>query len=381
MTTTVRADICVVGGGPAGSTAARRLALLGHSVHLVERAVFPRRRLGDSLAPGISQVLGALGHHAPAGLHPAELFARWAGAEHHAPTFVADRGVFDTFLLDQARTAGVRISQPALARRPRRHDGDGGWRIEVRQADQRFDLECRFLVDAGGRTGLLRGNRRRAVTRTTALYGYWTPSAWEGPDVRVEAGRDEWLCATLLPDSTVDAMVFVERARCMGLARDARSRLYRSLLFTSDLVGPWLGTQLTGTFACDATSSITEDAVGRDWIKIGEAALTLDPLSSQGVQTAMTTAMQGSAAVHSILRRHATASTAAAFYRSYLQRIARLHEELAAEHYSRQRQVEHRQFWIPRAVAPSGSRTVAGAVGSRPEEARPSPVPHSARTS
>ncbi|MFI8432917.1 NAD(P)/FAD-dependent oxidoreductase [Streptomyces sp. NPDC079020] len=346
-----RADICVIGGGPAGSTAARQLALLGHSVHLVERAVFPRRRLGDCLALGISQVLGALGHSDPSGLRPAELLARWAGAEHRSPTFVADRGVFDAFLLDAARTAGVRVSQPALARRPRRHDD--GWRIEVRQAGRCFDLDCRFLIDAGGRAGLLRRNRRRAGARTTALYGYWRPGVRDGPGVRVEAGHDEWLCAALLPDDTINAMVFVERARCAALDGDARRRLYRSTLSASDLIGPWLGTQLTGTFACDATSSIAEGTVGRDWIKIGEAALTLDPLSAQGVQTAMTTAMQGSMAAHSILRRPGTAAAAASFYQAHLRRLARHHDGLAAEHYRRQYQVQDRQFWIPRAVAPS----------------------------
>lgn len=351
MTTTVRADVCVIGGGPAGSTAARRLALLGHSVHLVERAAFPRRRLGECLSPGISQVLDALGHPSPAGLRPAELLARWAGAEHGAPTFVADRGVFDTFLLDEARTAGVQVSQPALARRPRRHDD--GWRVEVRQADRRFDLDCRFLVDAGGRTGPLRRPRHRPGARTTALYGYWRPGTRGGPDVRVEAGHDEWLCAALLPDDTINAMVFVERARCTALDGEARGGLYRSLLSASDLFGPWLGTQITGTFACDATSSIVQGTVGRDWIKVGEAALTLDPLSAQGVQTAMTTAMQGSTAAHSILRWPATAAAVAAHYQAYLERLARHHEGLAAEHYGRQRQVRDRQFWVPRAVVPS----------------------------
>ncbi|GGT16797.1 NAD(P)/FAD-dependent oxidoreductase [Streptomyces purpureus] len=356
MTTTVGADVCVIGGGPAGTTAARRLALLGHSVHLVERAVFPRRRLGECLAPGIAQVLGALGHAAPAGLRPAELLARWAGDEHRSPTFVADRAVFDAFLLEEARRAGVRVSQPALARHPRRHED--GWRVEVRQSGQRFDLDCRFLVDAGGRRGLLRQRRYRGGARTTALYGYWSPGEWDGPEVRVAAGHDEWLCAALLPDATVNAMVFVERARCIALDTDGRQRLYRSLLSAWDLAGSGLGTQITETFACDATSSIAEHTVGPDWIKIGEAALTLDPLSAQGVQTAMTTAMQGSVAAHSILRRPATAATVAAFYHAHLRRLAGHHDGLGAEHYRRQHRVREGRFWTPRSLVPSSPDSV-----------------------
>ncbi len=40
----VVSTVCVVGGGPAGSTFAARMAQLGHDVVLVEQAVFPRRR-------------------------------------------------------------------------------------------------------------------------------------------------------------------------------------------------------------------------------------------------------------------------------------------------------------------------------------------------
>ena len=54
-------DICVVGGGPAGSMLAAQLAAVGHSVVLVERAEFPRRHLGESLTPGVRSLLQASG--------------------------------------------------------------------------------------------------------------------------------------------------------------------------------------------------------------------------------------------------------------------------------------------------------------------------------
>src|SRR5688572_29358999 len=54
-------EICVIGGGPAGSTVARELASLGHDVILVERAPFPRRHIGESLSPGILPLLDLIG--------------------------------------------------------------------------------------------------------------------------------------------------------------------------------------------------------------------------------------------------------------------------------------------------------------------------------
>jgi 2-polyprenyl-6-methoxyphenol hydroxylase-like FAD-dependent oxidoreductase len=50
--TSLRTEICVVGGGPAGAVAAMRLAQLGHDVVLLEKADFPRRHVGEGLSPG-----------------------------------------------------------------------------------------------------------------------------------------------------------------------------------------------------------------------------------------------------------------------------------------------------------------------------------------
>ena len=44
-------DVIVIGGGPAGSTAAALLARAGHSVLLLEKSKFPREHVGESLLP------------------------------------------------------------------------------------------------------------------------------------------------------------------------------------------------------------------------------------------------------------------------------------------------------------------------------------------
>src|SRR5438094_5174131 len=55
------ADILVIGGGPAGSTAATLLARKGFAVTLLERERFPRFQIGESLLPYNNDLFERLG--------------------------------------------------------------------------------------------------------------------------------------------------------------------------------------------------------------------------------------------------------------------------------------------------------------------------------
>ena len=117
-------DVCVIGGGPAGSGAALRLAKSGRRVVLLERSPFPRPHVGESLTPGVWPVLDALGVRdeiLSAGfLRAGETRVRWAGPGTDVLTpgrgragLLVDRGRFDALLLGLAASAGVRVLQPA----------------------------------------------------------------------------------------------------------------------------------------------------------------------------------------------------------------------------------------------------------------------------
>src|SRR3984885_5257219 len=118
-------DVAIIGGGPAGSTAACLLAQAGRRVIVLERDKFPRFHIGESLLPyslpafermGIREVLDRTCQPK----HGAELFTS-CGARHvsfhfphgfplaHHRSYQVERSTFDKPLLDNAAAHGAEV--------------------------------------------------------------------------------------------------------------------------------------------------------------------------------------------------------------------------------------------------------------------------------
>jgi flavin-dependent dehydrogenase len=347
-------DVCVAGGGPAGATVARRLALLGHRVCLVERAPFPRAHVGESLPPSIIPILDATGMRdrveAAGFLRPDRALIRWGArggavrSDANQPGFQVDRDRFDALLLDAARESGVSVLQPTAVVRVAA--GPGGCTALLRD---RSVVRARFFVDATGRAGVLPRARRRTAPATAALYAYWTAAPLEGSETRVEAGESAWYWGAPLPAGTFNATVFVEARRCRGLTAPARDELYRDLLARSTLLASCLRGRLLGPVrVCDASPFVDEQPVTATTLKTGEAALAIDPLSSQGVQVAMAGAMKAAAVAHTIVHLPNRVDVARRFYSEGIAEASSRHATLSFEAYASAGRGGHGTFWSER---------------------------------
>lgn len=358
MTASIYTEICVIGGGPAGASAALRLAQLGRRVCLVERVAFPRQHVGESLPPSIWPILQLLGvseRVAQSGFVPAPgSLLQWAGAFERRgmdgvhPGLLVDRGRFDAMLLQAAQAVGVQVLQPARAYRPVRNAT--GWDIPVRTDQRAYRIRARVLLDAAGRQAGL-GRRFRPASRPLlALYAYWQSPPGFGPQARVEAGSSHWYWGALLPDGLVNAMVFVDPAACIGLSPAARRDFYLNLLAQSTLLSPCLEQRRIGPVRrADATSRVERSAPAHDLLRVGEAGFSVDPLSSQGVQLAMGQAVQAAAVVNTLLSAPEHTDLALTFYGDRQAERVRIHAALAADFYARQHAVNGAPFWAERA--------------------------------
>nr|WP_245700162.1 NAD(P)/FAD-dependent oxidoreductase [Streptomyces roseifaciens] len=353
--------MCVIGAGPAGAVCARRLSELGHQVLLVEREPFPRPHIGEALTPAVRPLLDSLGMldavQGAGFLSPTESSMRWADdrVRHvrlpaHATGLTVCRGRFDELLLDAARSAGVVVLQPALARRPRR--GNGGWEVPVTTPEGPQLLRARFLVDATGRARVLGGRVQRTGPRTIALHAALRLSPRDAPATRVEAGPNGWLWGTLLPRGSYRAMAFtdLEHLHRSGVRKSSLDGFFQNLLAGSELfrglVGDGPGTTVE---VCGATSYFDPDPVGEDYIRLGEAAFTIDPLSSSGVEKALQTAMAGAVTVHTLLSEDGDRTAALTFYRDGQRHSVEQHRKWAGGYYAEHRTHRSNAFWRHRA--------------------------------
>ena len=347
------AEVCVVGGGPAGATVAARLAALGHDVVLVERERFPREHVGESLSLGVWPLLESLGvGEVPCVRPPSRV--RWGAVERVRPAgeggASVDRGAFDALLLRHAAALGVTVRQPARATVARR---DAGWDVTVHgSAGVRGSVHAAFLVDASGRRRMLGGARRCASPRLLCLHGRWRDAPFS--EARVEARPDGWLWGAPLPDGTFRAMAFVDAGslRARGVAHAELPGHYLALLAGSRLLAAVVrdGSLCGAVRACDATSFVSHDVIDAHSVRVGEAAFAIDPLSSTGVQLALQTALSAALAVHTILAPERDTEPAIEFYAEQVRHAATRHARLAAGFYAAG--VATSPFWRARSADP-----------------------------
>ena len=304
-------DVAVVGGGPAGTSAALALAQAGASVVVVERTRYEQARVGETLPGACRALLARLGvwerflalcpRRAPC------VLSAWGGEDlswqdalydPHGEGWHVDRRAFDAMLAEQAQASGVDVRRGTSVARV--HAVDGEFQLVFSHARGSETLSARGLVDATGRAASVAtqlGATRRVHDALIGLVAFVPapPAFFGAPNhgtpateaTLVEAAADGWWYSAPLPDASF-VVAFMTDADLLPRGRAELRSAWRAALARTQHTLARLGT----VPECDlrvapARSSVLEPAGGPGWLAIGDAALAMDPLSSGGVLEAL----------------------------------------------------------------------------------------------
>lgn len=334
-------SVLVIGGGPAGSTAAAFLARAGISVTLIERDTFPRYHIGESLLPSCLEIVELLGARQ---LLEQQGFQRkpgayleWKGEQwtldfgelrgNYQHSYQVPRAEFDHMLLKHAAAQGVQVFE-ATSVRELVHDGArpvaAQW--EQKATGATGTIEFDFVIDATGRHGIianryLKNRRFHEVFRNVAIWGYWEnverlPAPRDGA-IAVGSIPHGWIWAIPFSDGRMSVGVVIHKdAYQEALRTKSLPELYRDAIASSPLMTRMMapGKLVSDLKVEQDYSYAAEEFAGPGFMLAGDAACFLDPLLSTGVHLAMYSGMLAAASIGSTLRGEVTEQEALAYY-------------------------------------------------------------------
>jgi flavin-dependent dehydrogenase len=320
-------DVAVIGGGPAGSTAAALLARKGYKVIALEKARHPRFHIGESLLPmnlpvferlGVLDKVRAMGVFKPGADFEANnergynnyAFARAIGdSPPHA--YQVWRQDFDKMLYEHARESGADAREGHEVLKVEQPDSRDT-RLEVRSDDGRsYSIRARYLVDASGRDTFLstekRLRRKNNAHQSAAIFGHFRGAEPRGGEdagnISIYRFQYGWMWMIPLPDGVM-SIGAVCRPEYLKRRKGRTTEFLLETLHQNpglkarmqraELIGE---VRVTGNYSYDSTQM-----GGPGWVLVGDAFAFLDPVFSSGVYLAMSGAEQAVEVVDAALR-------------------------------------------------------------------------------
>jgi len=350
-------DVCVIGGGPAGSATALLLAKAGMQVLLLEASDYSRVRRTETLTPRIHHALENAGlfqsfvkeQHAPV----AGIASVWGTKDIRVndffggldgPGWQIERPAFERTLALAARDAKATIYLGACMLRPPTLKR-AKWHFEVGvQGTTTFPCSSYFLVDATGRSGTpwLCGLTPKIALDKLISIVWRGQQSHESPYILVEAIEDGWFYLANVPNSqsicifSTDSDIFREHPTTVSqfwLKRLRKSNHVQSLISSS--VDPRV------LKVVSSATIMRREPIGKGWCAVGDAIFSHDPLSGEGVNHALQSALEATRAII----KHVGNGTPLHAYKQAAERRFTAYLSARTFHYSPETRWPHSLFW------------------------------------
>ncbi len=307
-------EVVVIGGGPAGSTAATLIAQRGRRVCLLEREQFPRFHIGESLMPETYWTFRRLGvldrmkssafvrkysvQFVSSNGKESQPFYFFENSPHEcSQTWQVLRSEFDAMLLENARSCGVDVRQGGRVLDVL-FDNGRATGVRIQDSDGEAEIRAKVVVDASGQSSLiahrLKLREQDPVLKKATVWTYYEgahrdPGLDEGATLVIYT-RDKkgWFWYIPLHRNIVSVGV-VSSLDYLIKNRGDSEAIYQEELERCPAVKQRVepGRRVKDYYTTKDFSYRSRQVAGDGWVLVGDAFGFLDPIYSSGVFLAL----------------------------------------------------------------------------------------------
>ncbi len=354
----------MVGGGPAGLATAVALRHQGLTVAVFERTNYRSLRIGEHIPPSTKAMLASLGlaDVLATGRHAScpGIRSVWGSDEPaerdyffhpHGEGVNLSRPDFDLSLAMLARQLGAVVVTEARITALSR--AAGVWHLTVQSGGRQSQTHAGLLIDATGRAASIAkrlGARPIVYDELVAIFGRVAGATPHSHLVLIEALVQGWWYSAGLADGSIIA-TFLTDPGLIDTSEATRIRAWRGQLNSAPLTAARIADpgQADALHVRTARTQRLDESAGDGWLAVGDAAMSFDPLSSEGISKGLEWGQRAAAVAAAICRGDRSA------VRGYREDINRAFAEYLVtryRYYAAEKRWPHARFWQRRQLAP-----------------------------
>lgn len=319
-------DVAIIGGGPAGSTAATLLARAGRRVVLFEREKLPRFKIGESLLPFSMKAFTRLGLQEKflrAGFmekfggemcgacseEGVKFYFKDGFGSQTDRSFQVTRAEFDKVLIDNARESGAEVREETSVDAVEFTDTDVQLRAKPK-GGQPAEVRARYLIDASGRNSVVGSKfgfkknyeHLKKISIFAHYDGVTRDPGIDGTLTRLIRAHDRWFWMIPLTEERMSLGVVLDAAVYKAAKQSPEDFLEQSLADQPVIANRMhAATRVTQVHTAADFSYRNTRLTGDRWLLAGDAAGFIDPVFSSGVFLAVMAGEQAADALQVVL--------------------------------------------------------------------------------